>query len=107
MEHFRVPKDLLEHDIIKNDLAFKLFLKIIGNACYKGAYNLKGINITRGQWLRSRRKLQEDLQRYTGTEKNKLVKPSPQEIVIATQYLINNDFVITQIIKNKIGRITY
>lgn len=65
MEHFRLPKTILTHEIMKGEkqMELRLFLYIIGNACYKGGVQVGKTSITldKGQWLRSQRKLQDDL----------------------------------------------
>lgn len=65
MEHFRLPKTILTHEIMKGEkqMELRLFLYIVGNACYKGGVQVGKTSITldKGQWLRSQRKLCEDL----------------------------------------------
>lgn len=65
MEHFRLPKSILKHEIMSGEkqMELRLFLYIIGNACYKDGVQVGKTNITlvKGQWLRSQRKLCEDL----------------------------------------------
>jgi hypothetical protein len=62
---FMLPKSIVKHDILhtKNNLSLRIFLLILGNACYKDGVQIKGSNtiLMRGQWLRSNRKLQKDL----------------------------------------------
>jgi hypothetical protein len=62
---FKLPKSIINHDILhtKNSLSLRLFLTIIGQACYKDGVQVTDSNIIlmRGQWLRSNRKLQKDL----------------------------------------------
>lgn len=91
MEHFRIPKTILEHDIFKRPLEFRLLQIIIGNACYGKAYKLGGVEIVRGQWLRSVRKLQDDLERYD--KQNKLVKPRSLSVRNAIKYLAENNLI--------------
>ena len=65
MEHFRLPKSILTHEIMKGEkqMELRLFLYIIGNACYKDGVQVgkTEIILKKGQWLRSQRKLCEDL----------------------------------------------
>ena len=62
---FKLPKSIIKHDILhtKNSLSLRLFLLIVGQACYKDGVQIKDTEIIlmRGQWLRSNRKLQKDL----------------------------------------------
>lgn len=62
---FKLPKSIIKHDILhtKNSLALRLFMTILGHACYKDGVQVTNTNIIlmRGQWLRSNRKLQKDL----------------------------------------------
>lgn len=62
---FKLPKSIVKHEILhtKNSLSLRLFLTIVGHACYKDGVQVTNTNIIlmRGQWLRSNRKLQKDL----------------------------------------------
>lgn len=62
---FKLPKSITKHEILhtKNSLSLRLFLTIVGHACYKDGVQVTNTNIIlmRGQWLRSNRKLQKDL----------------------------------------------
>jgi hypothetical protein len=62
---FKLPKSIIKHDILhtKNSLSLRLFLTIVGHACYKDGVQVSDseIILMRGQWLRSNRKLQKDL----------------------------------------------
>lgn len=62
---FKLPKSITKHEILhtKNSLALRLFLTIVGHACYKDGVQVTNTNIIlmRGQWLRAIRKLQKDL----------------------------------------------
>jgi len=66
IEHFRLPKSILTHEIFnrKKHMELRLFLLIVGNACYKEGVQVgkTGIVLNKGQWLRSQRKLQGDLE---------------------------------------------
>ena len=66
IEHFRLPKSILTHEIFsrKKQMELRLFLLIVGNACYKEGVQVgkTGIVLSKGQWLRSQRKLQGDLE---------------------------------------------
>lgn len=71
---FKLPKSIIKHEILhtKNSLALRLFLTIVGHACYKDGVQVTNTNIIlmRGQWLRSNRKLQKDL----GASSKSLIK---------------------------------
>jgi DNA-binding Lrp family transcriptional regulator len=62
---FKLPKSIIKHDILhtKNSLSLRLFLMILGQACYRDGVQVtdSAIVLMRGQWLRSNRKLQKDL----------------------------------------------
>ena len=60
---FKLPKSIVKHDILhtKNNLSLRLFLTIVGQACYKDGVQTGGQILKRAQWLRSIRKLQKDL----------------------------------------------
>lgn len=62
---FKLPKSIVTHEILhtKNSLSLRLFLLILGHACYKDGVQVTNTNIIlmRGQWLRANRKLQKDL----------------------------------------------
>lgn len=62
---FKLPKSIINDELLhtKNSLSLRLFLTIIGQACYKDGVQVTDSNIIlmRGQWLRSNRKLQKDL----------------------------------------------
>jgi hypothetical protein len=63
---FKMDRNIFTSDIWGNVVEFRLFIYLIGNARYgnepNDAYKDKGITIERGQFLRSIRKLREDLE---------------------------------------------
>lgn len=84
LEHYRIPKSILTHELFKRPLAHRLFELIVGKACYKGSVQMGSVTIGRGQWLRSKPKLQEDLAYFEG---EKEVKPSFKKLVEAQGHL--------------------
>jgi hypothetical protein len=73
-QFFKLPKSIIRHEILhtKNAVSLRLFLLILGNACYREGVQVKDTKIilNRGQWLRSNRKLQTDL----GASSKSLIK---------------------------------
>src|SRR6185437_455675 len=65
MKHFRIPYSILSHDIMQAErqIELRLFLTIVGNACYKDGVQVAKTKVIlqRGQWLRSQAKLRTDL----------------------------------------------
>lgn len=59
---FQVDREIFEHGIWTNVAEFRIFLYILGKAVWKEEGTKVGdVNIARGQYLRSYRKLREDL----------------------------------------------
>lgn len=60
-------KDVFQHEVFKNELDFRLFALILGNAVYQDeGVMIDGIHVKKGQWLRSYRKLAKDLEYKEG-----------------------------------------
>jgi DnaD/phage-associated family protein len=60
---FQTSREIFEHPIWKNVVEFRLFFLIYGNAVFKSeGTTLAGIHIKRGQWIRSYRNLQKDME---------------------------------------------
>jgi hypothetical protein len=60
---FQTDREIFNNSVWKNVLKFRLFFYIYGNAVYAEAgKDYSGIHLNRGQFLRSYRKLQEDLE---------------------------------------------
>jgi len=84
---FLVDREIFENGVWVNVLQFRLFFLIMGNARFsEKPMDLNGIKINCGQWLRSYRKLQEDLQFY---HNNAIRKYSLSQIKKAIDDLIN------------------
>jgi len=92
---FKLPKSIVKHDILhtKNSLSLRLFLLIVGHACYKDGVQIKNspIVLMRAQWLRSNRKLQKDL------------GASPTTLTAAIRWLEEKNLLITE--PTKLGTI--
>ncbi|MFC4618632.1 DnaD domain protein [Camelliibacillus cellulosilyticus] len=59
---FLVYRKIFNHEIFKDELGFRLFMLILGNAVFsQDGVEIDGVLVRRGQWFRSYRKLQEDL----------------------------------------------
>ena len=60
---FQVARDIFDNPIWQNVTEFRIFFLIIGNAIFAEEGKEKaGIQLRRGQWLRSYRNLQSDLE---------------------------------------------
>jgi hypothetical protein len=73
MSWFKTHRQIFENGIWKNPIEFRLFTWLIGNAVYDKDIHYSEVTVKRGQYLRSFRKLQEDL-KYI--ENNKIITPS-------------------------------
>ena len=71
MSWFKTHRQIFENGIWKNPIEFRLFMWLIGNAVYDKDIHYSEVTVKRGQYLRSFRKLQEDL-RYTDNNKIKI-----------------------------------
>ena len=85
---FKLPKSIVKHEILhtKNSLSLRLFLTILGHACYKDGVQVTNTNIIlmRGQWLRSHRKIKQDL------------GASPKGIIAAIKWLEEKKLITTE-----------
>lgn len=64
---FKVYREVFQHEIFKDELGFRLFMLIIGNAVYlEKGIDHKDTHLQRGQWIRSYRLLADDLERKEG-----------------------------------------
>lgn len=64
---FKVDRSIFDHEIWSNPVDFRLFLLIVGKAIFaKDGVEKAGLHISRGQWLRSYRMLQKDLEYKEG-----------------------------------------
>ncbi|WP_052807138.1 hypothetical protein [Risungbinella massiliensis] len=64
---FKIYREIFQHEIFKDELGFRLFMLIMGNAVYeKEGIEHKGMHLQRGQWVRSYRRLASDLERKEG-----------------------------------------
>ena len=60
--YFKLYRKIFENGLWKNPIEFRLFLWILGNAVYrKDGVNMGMVKVKRGQYLRSLRKLSDDL----------------------------------------------
>lgn len=100
MKHFRIPYSILSHEIMQAErqTELRLFLIIVGNACYKDGVQVAKSQIVlgKGQWLRSQRKLQDDLG-------GKDTKASFKVIVKATKWLVEKNLIQTE--NTKLGTV--
>ncbi|QBX91050.1 DNA replication protein [Phage Altai3] len=59
---FLVYRKIFHHEIFRDQLGFRLFMLILGNAVFShDGVEIDGVVVKRGQWFRSYRKLQDDL----------------------------------------------
>lgn len=64
--HFRIIREVFQRDIFKNVVDFRLFFLILGQAMFKDGVPAGDIILERGEWLRSYRQLQKDLEYIDG-----------------------------------------
>src|SRR5690606_40628550 len=57
----RLDREMFESDIWHDVTTFRLFVYLLAKASYKDGVKMSGIELKRGQYLRSYRKLAEDL----------------------------------------------
>lgn len=83
---FQISREIFDNQIWLNITELRLFLLIIGRATYlQEGTDIAGIHLERGQWLRSYRNLQSDLE-YV--ENNAIKKPGLATIKRAVHNLI-------------------
>jgi hypothetical protein len=86
---FIVNRDIFDNGIWKNIIEFRLFILIFGKARFdKKPLDMNLFKISRGQWLRSYRKLQDDLEFYYN---NAMRKYSLSQIKKAVDSLVNSE----------------
>lgn len=59
---FQTSRDIFNNPIWRNIVEFRLFFLVYGNAAYKDGVKIGDIELMRGQWIRSFRNLQDDLE---------------------------------------------
>jgi hypothetical protein len=59
---FQTSREIFSNSIWRNIVEFRLFFLIYGHAVFKDDIKLHGMNLKRGQWVRSYRNLQGDLE---------------------------------------------
>lgn len=92
---FQTSRELFDHPIWKNIVEFRLFFLIYGKAIFseEGYWAASDLKLERGQWLRSTRKLQEDLsyvenrqvKTYSTSVINRCIKKLEREQRICTK----------------------
>lgn len=92
---FLTSREIFNHPIWKDLVAFRLFMLIYGNAVFSedGVRVTDNLTLQRGQWLRSTRKLQEDLEyienrqvkRYSTSTLNRTIKKLVKLQMICTK----------------------
>jgi hypothetical protein len=90
MSWFKMHRQIFENGIWKNPIEFRLFTWLIGNAVYDKDIHYSEVTIKRGQYLRSFRKLQEDL-KYT--DNNKVIIPSLGTIKRTVDKLLRKEMI--------------
>src|SRR5690625_731490 len=58
---FKVHREMFESDIWADVTTFRLFIFLIGQASHEDDYRHRGMILNKGQWVRSYRKLADDL----------------------------------------------
>lgn len=93
---FLVYRKLFRHEIFKDQLGFRLFMLILGNAVFsQDGVEIDGVVVKRGQWFRSYRKLQDDLAYREGRT---IKKPGLATLKRAVKRLEDLDMIKTTII---------
>lgn len=93
MSWFKIHRQIFENGTWRNPLEFRLFIWLIGNAVYDSKSLIYGdVKITRGQYLRSFRKLQDDL---TYIDNNQVIKPALGTIHRAVEKLVRREMILT------------
>lgn len=92
---FQTSRELFDHPIWKNIVEFRLFFLIYGKAIFSedGYWAASDLKLERGQWLRSTRKIQEDLsyienrqiKTYSTSVINRCIKKLEREQRICTK----------------------
>lgn len=59
---FQTSREIFSNDIWQNIVEFRLFFLIYGKAIFASEVKVGGVEVKRGQWLRSIRNLQSDLE---------------------------------------------
>jgi len=89
---FKTYRKIYDNSIWKNISEFRLFLWIFGKAVYGKEINYGNVTVKRGQYLRSIRKLQEDLEYI---ENNKVTTPSKGTIERTIKSLVRKGMITT------------
>lgn len=93
---FLVYRKIFHHEIFRDQLGFRLFMLILGNAVFsQDGVEIDGVVVKRGQWFRSYRKLQEDLAYREGRT---IKKPGLATLKRAVKRLEDLDMIKTTII---------
>lgn len=91
---FQIARDIFDNPIWRNITEFRLFFLILGNAIYREEGKDKGdIHLERGQWLRSYRNIQSDLEYM---ENNTLKQPGMATIKRAIEKLTADGRITTK-----------
>lgn len=94
----KLYKKIFDHEIWRNPTDFRLFLLIIGKAVYEQEGKvMDGIHVGRGQWLRSYRMLQKDLEQR---EKRGYKQPGIATIKRSVERLVKMGLITVQETKN-------
>src|SRR5690625_1659942 len=82
---FKIYRDIFESDIWHDVTTFRLFMFLIGKATHQDGIKTAGIELKRGQYLRSYRRLADDLAykegRGTKTYSTKTIKKCVDKLV--------------------------
>lgn len=90
---FKIHRQIFRNGIWKSILEFRLFLWLIGNAVFSHeGINYGDVQVKRGQYLRSYRKLQNDL---SYIENHQIKTPSLSAVKRAIDKLISKGMIIT------------
>lgn len=85
---FLVARDIFDNPIWTNPTEFRLFFLILGKAAFTDeGLNVGNIHVGKGQWIRSYRNLQSDLEYI---ENNAVKRPGLATIKRTVEKLIND-----------------
>jgi hypothetical protein len=93
MAFIKVDRTIFDTDIFDHPLVFRLYMLILKEAHYGDGYTINGIKLGRGQWLRSYRKLRDDLEYKDGRGYK---KPSVSTIKRAINRLVEYGLITTK-----------
>src|SRR5690625_4632350 len=90
---FKINREMFESDIWADVTTFRLFILLIGKASHEDGYRHRGMILNKGQWVRSYRKLADDLSYKEGRG---FKKYSLNTIKRCVQKLVESERIVTE-----------